>query len=132
MSNIELIKDTQREKASSIKTSTLLKSINMEICLLVHQINSLYEVPIPFALILTSDRAVLQGNAAVSISVLSTKKRFSIILKRVCLFQKISFKIRVIKTFKSFINCHIKTCQTLKRSAILKITSIFLILLALK
>ena len=38
-------------------------------------------------------------------------------------FQKIWFKVKVLKTFETFTDCHIKTCRSLKRRAILKIPS---------
>ena len=46
-----------------------------------------------------------------------------VLLKNVFVFQKICFKVKVLKTFKIFIDCHIKTYQSLKRKAILKIPS---------
>ena len=46
-------------------------------------------------------------------------------LRKVLVFQKTSFKVKVLKTFKIASGCHIKTCQS-KRRAILKIpTTIF-------
>ena len=42
-------------------------------------------------------------------------------LKRVFVFQKTCFKSEVLKTFKISSDCHIKTCQSLKRRAVLKI-----------
>ena len=47
-----------------------------------------------------------------SILVLSTKKRYSSFLKRVCVFQKIYFKVKVLKSFKISNDCHIKTCRS--------------------
>ena len=67
--------------------------------------------------------AVLYGNDAFSILVLSTKKRYSSFLKKVFVFQKICFKVKVLKTFETFTDCYIKTCRSLKRRAILKIPS---------
>ena len=55
--------------------------------------------------------AVLYGNDAFSILVLSTKKRYSSFLKKVFVFQKICFKVKVLKTFKIFTDCHIKACR---------------------
>ena len=52
--------------------------------------------------------AVLYGNDAFSILVLSTKKRYSSFLKKVFVFQKIYFKVKVLKTFKIFTDCHKK------------------------
>ena len=62
--------------------------------------------------------AVLYWNDAFSILVLSTKKRYSSFLKKVFVFQKICFKIKAFKTFKISIDCHIKTCRSLKRRGI--------------
>ena len=45
---------------------------------------------------------VLYGNDAFSILVLSTKKRYSSFLKKVFVFQKICFKVKVLKMFKNF------------------------------
>ena len=72
---------------------------------------------------LASDMAVLTGNDAIAIFVASTKIRYSRFLKKVFVFQKICFKVKVLKTFETFIDCHIKTCRSLKRRAILKIPS---------
>ena len=65
--------------------------------------------------------AVLYGSDALSILVLSTKKWYSSFLLKVFVFQKIRFKAKVLKTFKLFTDCHIKTCPSLKRKAILKV-----------
>ena len=56
-----------------------------------------------------------------SILVLSTKKWYSSFLKSVCLFQKIYFKVKVLKSFKISSDCHIKAYRSLKGRAILKI-----------
>ena len=53
-----------------------------------------------------------------SILVLSTKKQYSSFLKRVCIFQKIYFKVKVLKSFKIFSDCHIKACRSLKWRAL--------------
>ena len=66
---------------------------------------------------------VLYGNDAVSILVLSTKKQYSSFLKKVFIFQKICFKVQVLKNFKLATDCHIKTCRSLKQGAISKIHS---------
>ena len=55
----------------------------------------------------------------------STKKWYPSFLKKVFVFQKICFKVKVLKTIKIFTNCRIKTCQSIKRRAILKIPSTF-------
>ena len=65
--------------------------------------------------------AVLYGNDAFSILVLSTKKWYSSFLKKI--FRKICVTFKVLKTFKIFTDSHIKICQSLKRRAILKIPS---------
>ena len=70
-----------------------------------------------------------------SILVLSTKKRYSSFLKNVCVFQKIYFNVKVLKSFKISSDCHIKACRSLKWRAILKIPILkepLLFLLALK
>ena len=53
--------------------------------------------------------------------VLSTKKQYSSFSKKLFVFQKASFKVRVMKIFKISIDCHIKIHQSLKRMAISKI-----------
>ena len=75
-------------------------------------------------LILASDMAVFYGNYALTIFVLSTKKRFYSFLKTFFVFQKICFKVKVFKMLKTFADCHIRICQSLKRRAISKIPSI--------
>ena len=45
-------------------------------------------------------------------------------LKKFFVFQKICFEVKVLKTFKIFNDCHIKTCRSPKRRAILKIPRI--------
>ena len=71
-----------------------------------------------FLLTLVSDMAILYGNDAFSILVLSTKKPHSGFLKKVLVFQKIYFKVKATKTFTIPTDCHIKTCRSLKRRAI--------------
>ena len=46
--------------------------------------------------------AVFYENDAFSILVLSTKKGYSSFLKKVFIFQKICFKVKVLKRFKIF------------------------------
>ena len=70
-----------------------------------------------------------------SILVLSTKKQYSSFLKSVCIFQKIFFEVKVLKSFKISSNYQIKACRSLKWRAILKIPILkepMLFLLALK
>ena len=43
-------------------------------------------------------------------------------MKTMFVFQKICFKLKVLKTFETFTDCHIKTRQSLNRSATLKIS----------
>ena len=69
--------------------------------------------------------SVLHCNDAFSILVLSIKIRYSSFLKKIFVFWKICFKIKVLKTFKISTDCDIKTCQSLKRMAILKTPSTF-------
>ena len=69
-------------------------------------------------LTMASDRAVLNGNDVFSILVASAKKSYSSFLKKV--FQKLCFKVKVLKTFETFTDRDIKTCQSVKRRAILK------------
>ena len=76
-------------------------------------------------LTLASDRAVLNRNDVFLILAVTTKKRYSSFLKKVFVFQNICFKVKVSETFESFTDCHIKTCRSLKRRAILKITIVF-------
>ena len=59
---------------------------------------------------MASDRAVLNGNDVFSTLVVSTKKKYSSFSKKVFVFQKICFKVEVLKTFETFSECHIKTC----------------------
>ena len=68
-----------------------------------------FVVAILFVLTLASDR-VLNGNDVFSILVVSTKTRYSNFLKKLFVFQKICFKVKVLKTFETFTDCHIKTC----------------------
>ena len=65
--------------------------------------------------------AVLYGNDVFSILVRPTKKRYSSLLKKVFVFLKICFKVKVLKMFKIFTDRHIKI--SLKWRAILKIPS---------
>ena len=146
--NDRWIKDTCREKARSNKTPALTKSMNMDIWV-VSTSNQLFirgsetetkfsnkvitdKTPFfvmvhfvlttLFVLTLASDMAVLYWSAF-SILVLSTRKRYSSFLKRVFVFQKMCFKVKLLRSFKIFTDCHIKTCRSLKRTAIFKIPS---------
>ena len=59
-----------------------------------------------------------------SILVRSTKKWYSSFLKSFYVFQKIYFKVKVIKLFKISSDCHKKACRSLKWRAILKIPNL--------
>ena len=83
-----------------------------------------FVLTILFVLTLTSDMAVIYGNDAFSVLVLSTKKRCSSFLKKVFFFQKICFKVKLLKTFKISTDCHVKVRWSLKQGAILKFSSI--------
>ena len=85
-----------------------------------------FVVTILFILTLASDMAVLNGNDKFSIFLLSTKKPSSSFMRKVFVFQKICFKIKVLKTFKIFTDCHIKLCRSLKERSVLKIPIAFL------
>ena len=63
-----------------------------------------------FVLTLASEMAILYGNDAFSILLVSAKKRYSYFEKKVFIFQKIAFKVKVLKTLKISIYCHVKTC----------------------
>ena len=84
-----------------------------------------FQICISVPLTLAFDRADLNGNDVLSILLASTKKRYSSFLKKVFVFQKICFKVKVLKTFETFTDCDIKTCRSLKRRAILKIPNSF-------
>ena len=147
------------KKHPKIKLQRLRKIQMLTFGSLVHQINSFQEVlkleqifqkklhslwsvhfvvAILFVLTLGTDRAVLNGNGVFPILLASTKKCYSSFLKKVFIFPKICFKVKVLKTFETFTDCHIKTCRSLKPWAILKIPSTvfleepMLFLLALK
>ena len=83
-----------------------------------------FVVAILFLLTLASDRAVLNGNGVFSILVVSSKKQYSSFLKKILVFQKICLKVKVLKTFETFTDCHVKTFRSLKRRTILKTPSI--------
>ena len=68
--------------------------------------------------------AVLNGNDGFLMLVLSTKKHYLSFLKKIFVFQKICFKIKVLKMFKISIDCHIKICPSLKQRVILKSCSL--------
>ena len=143
---IGMFKDTHRKNAPSNKTPVLTKIMKMDnwvvgtsnqlfskrflnwnkifkkikqfqnSFLLVHLV-----LFILFVFTLDFDMAVLYGNDAFSILVLWTKKRYSIFLKKVFVFQRNCFKVKVLKTFKISTDFYIKTYQSLKRRAVLKV-----------
>ena len=80
-----------------------------------------FVLPILFVSALSSDWAVLYGNIAFSILVLSIKNRCSSFLEKVFLLQKIFYKVFI--TFKISSGRHLKTWWSLKWRAILKILS---------
>ena len=60
-----------------------------------------FVLPVLFVFALASDWAVLYGNVAFSILVLSTKRRYSSFLKKFFVLEEIGFKVKVLKTFKT-------------------------------
>ena len=60
-------------------------------------------------LTLAFDRVVLFGSFAFSIVVLSTKKRYSIFLRKVFVLKEICFRAKVMKMFKIFIEYFLLT-----------------------
>ena len=125
----------------------IFKSALVYLCILVHSINYLLKVltlklnfqktkgklrslwKVNFVLTslsiltLVFDKAVLYGNVALSIVILSSKKSFDSLFLKSLVFQKICFKVKVMKTFKIFSDCHVKKCRSLKQRTILKIPS---------
>ena len=65
----------------------------------------------------------LYENDAVSMFLVSIKKRSSSFSRQDFIFQKLSCKVKVVKSFKISRDCHTKTCRSLKRRSILKISS---------
>ena len=111
------VKDTHRERAQLNKTPALKKVGIWTFGSWVHQINSLQEVCLNIGF--WYDSFVWKW----CILVLSTKNRYSSFLKKFFVFQKICFTVKVLKSFKTSTDCHMKTCRSLKRRAILKIPS---------
>ena len=62
--------------------------------------------------------AVLYRNDTFSILVLSTNKQYSRFFKKVVVFQKICPKVKVLKTFKSSSDYHIKTWRRTKKGGL--------------
>ena len=71
-----------------------------------------FVLPILFVTKLAFERAVLNGNLAFSLVVLSTKKQYSSFSKKLLVFQKTCFKVSALKTFKIFT---LKLADLLKR-----------------
>ena len=69
--------------------------------------------------ILVFHRGVLYENMTFSIIVLSIKRQCSVIL--FFIFQKTLFKVKALKTFRIFSDCHMKICQSLKQRTVLKV-----------
>ena len=59
------------------------------------------------SLVLASGIAILHGKDAFLILVISTKKLYSSLSKKVFVFQKICLKVKILKTFKISTDCHI-------------------------
>ena len=87
-----------------------------------------FVLPILFVLTLTSDRAVLYGNVAFSLLVLSTKKRYSNFfqsksIQNVQNFQWLLHENMPISQTEGYFtsDCYMKTCRSLKQRAILPV-----------
>ena len=66
-----------------------------------------------FVLTLASDKATFYRNILFSISVTSNKRQYSSFWKKAFIFQKIYFKVKVMKTFKISFDFHVKTYRSL-------------------
>ena len=113
MSLWEILKLKENFQKNKVSTGKTPFSVIGPICSII----------ILFVLRLAFDTAVFYGNNALSVLVFSTKRRVSSFLIKVFIFQKICFKVTILKTFKISTDCHIKICRSLKRRAILKIPS---------
>ena len=82
-----------------------------------------FVLPILLVLTMASDKAILFENVALSILIYLTKKQYSSFLIKVFFFQKIYFKVKLLKTFKISCGCHIKTCRSHNWRAVSKIPS---------
>ena len=61
---------------------------------------------------MASDRVVLNGYDVFSILVVSTEKRYLLqFFEKGFRFPEICFKVKILKTFETFTDCHIKTCR---------------------
>ena len=76
--------------------------------------------PYSTVLILVFHRAVLYENMTFSIIILSSKRRYTVFFL-FFLFEKTSFKVKVLKIFRVLSDCHMKICQSLKQYAVLKV-----------
>ena len=65
---------------------------------------------------------VLYANVAFSILVPSIKKRYSGFLKKIPIFKKICFRVKVLKTSEISSDSHIKIFQSLNQRFTLKIS----------
>ena len=74
---------------------------------------------------LANDMAVLYGTVAPSTFILSAKKQHSSFQKKVTVFQKFCFTIKVLKRFEISSDCYIKAKGSLKRRAIWKSIVLF-------
>ena len=89
-----------------------------------------------FVFTLASDMAVLYENDAFSILVLPIKKRYSSFLKNVFVFQKICFKVNVLKALKTsnqcYVNANLSKGRLFWKSLVPVLEELMLFLLALK
>ena len=77
------------------------------------------------SLTLASGNTVLQEKDAFLILVLPTKNGYPSFLKKVFVFQKICFKVEVMKTFKFSTDCHIKHADLPNGGLFLKSLALF-------
>ena len=82
---------------------------------LLAKLHSLWQVhfvvAILFVLTFASDRAVLNGNVFLILAV-STKKQYSSFFIKVFVFQKVCFKIKVLKTCETFTDLPISKTES--------------------
>ena len=83
-----------------------------------------FVLSILLVLTLNFELAIVYRSFAFSIVVISTIKRHASFLRKVFIFHKTSFKVKVMRKFKISSDYLLKICRSLKQSAILKIPSI--------
>ena len=90
---------------------------------IVAKLRSLWKVHFVLTIqfVLTFNKTVLYENVTLSMTLLSTKQRYTRFLKMVLILHKTCFKVKVSKMFKISSDCHIRTCRSRKRRAIIKI-----------